>query len=35
VNFCQNEALDASQMIKQGYSVAEIRRQIDGKYSRM
>jgi hypothetical protein len=35
VNFCQNEALDASQMIKQGYSVAEIRQQIDRKYSRM
>lgn len=32
---CVNEALDASQMIKQGYNMAEIRRQIDRKYSRM
>jgi len=35
VNFCQNEALDASQMIKQGYSVAQVRQRIDAKYSRM
>jgi len=35
VNICQNEALDASQMTKQGYNAAEIRREIDRKYSRM
>jgi len=35
VNICQNEALDASQMMKRGYTVAEIRREIDRKYSRM
>jgi hypothetical protein len=31
---CVNEALDAAQMLKQGYNMAEIRRQIDRKYSR-
>jgi hypothetical protein len=32
---CQDEALDAAKMMKQGYSMAEIRSRIDGKYSRM
>ena len=31
---CVNEALDAAQMMKQGYEMAEIRRRIDRKYSR-
>jgi len=35
VDICQGEALDASQKVKQGYSMAEIRRFIDQKYSRM
>ena len=32
---CVNEALDASRMMKQGYKMAEIRREVDRKYSRM
>ena len=32
---CQDEALDAAQMQKQGYSVAKTRAYIDQKYSRM
>ncbi|MBI4522707.1 MAG: hypothetical protein HY695_02715 [Deltaproteobacteria bacterium] len=32
---CVNEALDASRMVKQGYGMKEIRREIDRKYSRM
>jgi hypothetical protein len=32
---CQDEALDAAKMMKQGYRMAEIRSRIDGKYSRM
>jgi hypothetical protein len=35
VNICQGEALDASQMAEKGYSIDEIQRTIDGKYSRM
>jgi len=35
VNICQGEALDASQMVKQGYGIDEIRRLIDRKYGRM
>jgi hypothetical protein len=35
VNICQGEALDASRMVKQGHSIEEIRRYIDGKYSRL
>jgi hypothetical protein len=31
---CVNEAMDAAKMMKQGYEVKEIRRQIDRKYSR-
>jgi hypothetical protein len=31
---CVNEAMDAAKMIKQGYELKEIRRQIDRKYSR-
>lgn len=34
-DICQDEALDAAQMMKQGYSMAEIRSRIDGKYSRL
>jgi hypothetical protein len=32
---CQDEALDAAKMKKQGYSMAEIRSRIDAKYSRL
>jgi len=32
---CVNEAVDASRMMKQGYKMAEIRREVDRKYSRM
>ena len=32
---CVNEALYAARMAKQGYKTAEIRREIDRKYSRM
>ena len=32
---CVNEALDGSRMMKQGYKMAEIRREVDRKYSRM
>jgi hypothetical protein len=31
---CVNEAMDAAKMMKQGYELKEIRRQIDRKYSR-
>ncbi|HEX9146420.1 MAG TPA: CYCXC family (seleno)protein [Candidatus Binatia bacterium] len=34
-DICQDEALDAAKMMKQGYSVVEIRSRIDGKYSRL
>ncbi len=34
-DICQEEALDAAQMQKQGYSVGKIRAYIDQKYSRM
>jgi hypothetical protein len=34
-DICQDEALDAAKMKKQGYSMAEIRSRIDGKYSRL
>jgi hypothetical protein len=34
VNICQGEALDASQMFKQGYSIKQIRAEIDKKYGR-
>ncbi len=34
-DICQDEALDAAQMQKQGYSVGKIRAYIDQKYSRM
>jgi hypothetical protein len=34
-DICQDEALDAAQMMKQGYGMAEIRSRIDGKYSRL
>lgn len=34
-DICQNEALDAAKMMKQGYRMAEIRSRIDGKYSRL
>jgi hypothetical protein len=34
-DICQDEALDAAKMKKQGYSMAEIRSGIDGKYSRL
>jgi hypothetical protein len=29
-----DEALDASRMVKAGYSVEQIRREIDGRYGR-
>jgi hypothetical protein len=32
---CQDEALDAAKMKKQGYTMAEIRSRIDAKYSRL
>jgi hypothetical protein len=35
MTICQGEALDASQMAKQGYSVEQIRSFIDRKYGRM
>ena len=34
-DICQDEALDAAKMMKQGHSMAEIRSRIDGKYSRL
>lgn len=34
-DICVNEALHAARMVKQGYQTAEIRREIDRKYSRM
>ncbi len=34
-DICQDEALDAAKMKTQGYTVAEIRSRIDGKYSRL
>ena len=34
-DICQDEALDAAKMKKQGYSMTQIRSQIDGKYSRL
>ena len=34
-DICQDEALDAAKMMKQGYRIAEIRSRIDGKYSRL
>jgi len=34
-DICQDEALDAAQMMKQGRGMAEIRSRIDGKYSRL
>jgi Protein of unknown function with PCYCGC motif len=34
-DICQDEALEAARLMKQGYSVAEIRGQIDRKFSRL
>jgi len=34
VNICQGEALDASHMYKQGYSIKQIKDEIDRKYGR-
>lgn len=34
-DICQDEALAAAQLMKQGYSVAEIRSRIDRKFSRL
>lgn len=34
-DICQDEALDAAKMKKQGYSMAQIRSRIDAKYSRL
>jgi hypothetical protein len=34
-DICQDEALEAAQMVKQGYGMAEIRSRIDGKFSRL
>lgn len=34
-DICQDEALDAAKMKTQGYSMAQIRSRIDGKYSRL
>jgi hypothetical protein len=34
VDICQGEALDASQMVKEGYGIDEIRRYNDNKYSK-
>lgn len=34
-DICQDEALDAANMLKQGYSMAQIRSRIDAKYSRL
>lgn len=34
-DICQDEALDAAKLMKQGYGMADIRSRIDGKYSRL
>ena len=34
-DICQDEALDAAKLMKQGYGMAEIRSRIDGKFSRL
>lgn len=34
-DICQDEALEAAQLVKQGHGMAEIRSRIDGKFSRL